>query len=86
MSSKFYSHSVDVKTRGLGDLLNSSAGPKLAFGCVSVPVDLILQSTRNKYEETWLNPKTIADQLDADDISFICEPMSYVSRSAIIKK
>ncbi len=30
------------KTRGLGDLLNSSAGPKLAFGCTSVPVDLIL--------------------------------------------
>ena len=42
---------VEVKTRGLGDLLNSSAGPKLAFGCVSVPVDLILQSTRNKDKE-----------------------------------
>nr|BAD07486.1 hypothetical protein [Oryza sativa Japonica Group]BAD07768.1 hypothetical protein [Oryza sativa Japonica Group] len=30
------------KTRCLGDLLNSSAGPKLAFGCASMPVDLIL--------------------------------------------
>jgi hypothetical protein len=30
------------KTRALGDLLNSSAGPKLAFGCASMPVDLIL--------------------------------------------
>ncbi len=40
------------KTRGLGDLLNSSAGPKLTFGCMSVPVDLILQSTRNEDKET----------------------------------
>ena len=43
---------VDVKTRGLRDLLNSNAGPKLAFGYASVPVDLILQSTRNKDKET----------------------------------
>uniref|UniRef100_A0A0E0BU09 Uncharacterized protein n=1 Tax=Oryza glumipatula TaxID=40148 RepID=A0A0E0BU09_9ORYZ len=41
--------SVDAKTRGLEDLLNFSAGPKnLAFRFVSVPIDLILQSTRNK--------------------------------------
>jgi hypothetical protein len=30
------------KTRGLGDLLNYCAGPKLAFGCMSMTVDLIL--------------------------------------------
>nr|AAT77334.1 hypothetical protein [Oryza sativa Japonica Group] len=29
-------HSVDVKTRGLGDLLNSSAGPKFTFGTLSM--------------------------------------------------
>ncbi len=44
-------HVLMKKTRGLGDLLNSSAGPKLAFGYASVPVDLILQSTRNKDKE-----------------------------------
>nr|ABF99797.1 retrotransposon protein, putative, LINE subclass [Oryza sativa Japonica Group] len=55
--------SVDVKIRGLGDLLNSSAGPKLAFGYASVPVDLILQSTRNKDKETAM----LADyRLDSD--------------------
>ena len=55
--------SVDVKTRGLGDLLNSSVGLKLAFGCVSVPVDLILQSTRNKDKETAV--KSINDSQSA---------------------
>jgi hypothetical protein len=54
---------VDVKTRDLGDLLISSAGPKLAFGCMSVPVDLILQSTRNKDKETAV--KSINDSRSA---------------------
>ncbi len=51
------------KTQGLGDLLNSSAGPKLAFGCVSVPIDLILQSTRNRNKETAV--KSINDSRSA---------------------
>ena len=37
-------------------MLNSSAGPKLAFGYASVPVDLILQSIRNKDKETAVKP------------------------------
>ena len=54
---------IDVKTRGLGDLFNSSAGPKLVFGCVSVPVDLIMQSIRNKDKETVV--KSINDSRSA---------------------
>nr|ABA98290.1 ZmEBE-2 protein, putative [Oryza sativa Japonica Group] len=35
-------NNLSPKTRGLKDLLNSSAGPKLALECMSVSVDLIL--------------------------------------------